>query len=262
MKIAAVQMEVTFCEPERNYQRARHFIEEAARNGADTVVLPELFTTGFFPKDDLDHWADLDGDMIRNFGSAIAKEFHINLVAGSVLTKRDEKYYNTSFVFDREGNQVACYDKIHLFSFSGENNYFSPGSNLCTFELDGVPCGLIICYDVRFLEQVRSLCLKGIDILFVPAAWPEKRREHWTTLNRARAIENQIYVVNVNVCGEANNTLHAGHSAIISPWGEYLAQAELQEELLISDVDFGVVKEIRETINVYRDRRPDLYRLD
>lgn len=262
MKVALAQMDIAFLEPDINYQKVVSLIEAAAKQGADTVVLPELWNTGFFPKDNLDRWADNDGLRTRQVVSQAAKNYNINVVAGSVLTKRQGKYYNTSYVFNRDGQEVARYDKIHLFSYMGEHDYFSSGESLCTFELDGVACGLIICYDLRFLELIRSLCLKGIDVLFVPAAWPDKRRQHWVTLNRARAIENQIYVANVNCSGLIDGNLFAGYSSLIDPWGEYVVQAQAEESLTIAEMDLATVQQIRDTINVYRDRRPDLYELD
>ena len=262
MKVALAQMDIAFREPDINYQKAVSMIADAARQGADTVVLPELWNTGFFPKDELDQSADSDGERTRQVISQAARQHQINVVAGSVLTKREGKHYNTAYVFDRSGQEVARYDKIHLFSYMGEHNYFSSGDSLCTFELDGVTCGLIICYDLRFVELIRSLCLKGIDVLFVPAAWPDKRRQHWVTLNRARAIENQIYVANVNCSGLIDGNLFAGYSSLIDPWGEYVVQAAAEEGLLIGEIDLAMVQQIRDTINVYRDRRPDLYELD
>ena len=118
------------------------------------------------------------------------------------------------------------------------------------------------CYDIRFLELIRTLALKEIDILFVPAQWPVPRLNHWETLNLARAIENQIYVVSNNSCGTAGETVYAGHSAVIDPWGEVLAKGSYNEEIITQDIDLEVVEKIRNTINVYRDRRPNLYKID
>ena len=112
-----------------------------------------------------------------------------------------------------------------------------------------------------FPELTRSLILQGADLLFVPAEWPAVRVAHWQTLNRARAIENQIFLACCNGCGTAGETVYSGHSAIYDPWGEILAQAGAKEEIIFADCDFSVKEKIRESINVFRDRRPELYEL-
>lgn len=123
----------------------------------------------------------------------MAKEYRVNIIAGSVANCRDEKIYNTAAVFNRDGEVVMEYDKVHLFSPSGEHEYFEHGKNICNFELDGIPCSLVICYDIRFPELIRSEMLAGSKVQFVVAQWPDTRLLHWDTLNRARAIESQSF---------------------------------------------------------------------
>ena len=185
----------------------------------------------------------------------------MNIVAGSAVTVRDGSVFNTAYVFDRGGACVAAYDKTHLFTPMGEHEYFTPGDHLCTFTLDGVKCGLIICYDLRFPELTRSLVLQGADLLFVPAQWPALRRAHWQTLNRARAIENQIFLACCNSCGRAGDVVYGGSSAIYDPWGSVLQEAGAEEEIITADCDFSVQEMIHSSINVFRDRRPELYAL-
>ena len=156
---------------------------------------------------------------------------------------------------------VAEYDKTHLFTPSGEHEYFQAGSHICQFALDGKKCGIIICYDLRFPELARTLALEGIELLFVPAQWPEKRTMHLMTLARARAVENQIFLALCNSVGTAGETHCGGHSAIIDPWGEYLARAWDGEETITGEADFAVIDSIRGSINVFRDRRPGLYQI-
>lgn len=262
MKVVGLQMDVQFSNPDANYEKAESLIREAMREKVDVLVLPEMWNTGFFPKEGREQLADEEAQRTFSFLSRLAKEFDVNIVGGSILERRADKYYNTALVVNRKGELVARYSKVHLFTFMKEEDYFEAGNELCTFELDGVPCGLIICYDLRFLELIRSLCLKGIDILFVPAEWPDKRVVHWETLSRARAIENQVFVAAVNGCGTMGDTQYGGHSALIDPWGEYLAKAGEKEEVFSAELDLKKVQDIRETINVYRDRRPDVYQLD
>lgn len=257
MRVSCVQLDMKLGDVKANFAHAEAMIREAVnRDHPDTVVLPETWNTGFFPQE-LAPCADDDGKATKALCSALAKELHINIVAGSVANRRADGYYNTAYVFDRSGNLVAEYDKTHLFTPSGEHNFFRMGSRTCRFTLEGIPCGLIICYDIRFPELIRSLTVQGVDLLFVVSQWPAKRAMHLDTLARARAIENQTFLALCN--SAAADTACAGHSAIIDPWGEYLAQAGETEEIISADLDFSVIQGIRESINVFRDRRPELY---
>ena len=261
MKIACAQMDMRLGDSAYNFAHAEELVRAAAAKGADVVMLPETWNLGFFPKEGLAEQADPNGENVRHVFGALAKELGVNIVAGSAVTNRDGKVYNTAYVFDRSGACIASYDKTHLFTPMGEQDYFTPGDHLCTFTLDGVKCGLIICYDLRFPELVRSLALQDIELLFVPAEWPAVRREHWQTLNRARAIENQIFLACCNGCGTAGETVYGGFSAIYDPWGTVLAEAGAAEEIITADCDFAVKEQIRKSIHVFRDRRPEIYQL-
>ena len=257
MRVSCVQLDMKLGDVKANFAHAEAMIREAVnRDHPDTVVLPETWNTGFFPQE-LAPCADDDGKATKALCSALAKELHINIVAGSVANRRADGYYNTAYVFDRSGEVIAEYDKTHLFTPSGEHNFFRLGSRTCRFTLEGIPCGLIICYDIRFPELIRSLTVQGVDLLFVVSQWPAKRAMHLDTLARARAIENQTFLALCN--SAAADTACAGHSAIIDPWGEYLAQAGETEEIISAQLDFSIIQGIRESINVFRDRRPDLY---
>ena len=261
MKISCIQMNMLLGEADHNFARAEALIRQtAAAEQPDTVVLPETWNTGFFPAD-LSACADENGKRTKAVFSALAKELHINIVCGSVANRKADGFYNTAFVFDREGGVAAEYDKTHLFSPSGEHEHFRPGSGTCLFTLDGRKCGLIICYDIRFPELTRTMTLQGVDLLFVVAQWPAKRAMHLETLARARAIENQMFLALCNSVGTAGNTRNAGRSAVIDPWGEYLARAGEDEEVITAQADFSVIEGIRSSINVFRDRRPELYRI-
>ena len=261
MKISCIQMDMRLGEVDYNFAHAQTLIREAvAAERPDTVVLPETWNTGYYPED-LAAAADQDGARTKEVFSALARELHVNIVCGSVANQRDGGFYNTAYVFDRSGAVVAEYDKIHLFTFAKEEEHFCPGDHLCRFTLDGQSCGLIICYDLRFPELTRSLTVQGLDLLFVPAQWPDKRSMHLQTLARARAIENQMFLVLCNSVGTAGETRCGGGSVVIDPWGEYLTQAGDGEETITAEADFGVLSGIRSGINVFRDRRPELYAL-
>ena len=259
MKISCVQMDAALGRPEENLARAKALVADAAKAGADVVVLPETWNVGFFPREGLREMADPGGEGVLRELGGLAEALGVNLVAGSAATVRDGRIFNTSYVFDRKGGCVGRYDKTHLFSPMGEHEYFTPGDSLCVFSLDGVKCGLILCYDIRFPELTRSLALKGIEVLFVPAQWPAVRLEHWRTLTRARAIENQIFLACCNGCGTAGDTVYGGNSAIYDPWGTVLAAAGEREEIISGDCDLAVIEGIRSSMHVFKDRRPELY---
>ena len=262
MRIACAQMDVVLGKPEENLAHAKELIRRAAGTGADIVLIPETWNTGFFPREGLAQMADPDGERTKTEMGSLAEELNVNLIAGSAATLRNGRIFNTSYVFIRAGEVVASYDKTHLFSPMGEHEYFTPGEWVVDFVLDGVRCGLITCYDVRFCELIRTLALRGIDILFVPAQWPAVRTEHWRTLTRARAIENQIFLACCNGCGTAGETVYGGNSAIYDPWGVVLAAAGEGEEIICADCDLSIIDGIRSSIHVFADRRPELYKIN
>lgn len=259
MKISCIQMDMAFGAADENFERAKQLIRAAAQENPDVIVLPETWNTGFFPRENLPALCDTDCARVKQELGALAAELHVNLVAGSVSNVREGRVYNTACVFDRAGSCVAQYDKTHLFTPMGEHEFYTPGDHVCRFRLDGVECGLIICYDIRFPELTRTISLSGAQMLFVVSQWPQTRVEHLTTLVRARAIENQMFAVCCNSCAAAGETKYAGASAIVDPWGKTLAQAAEHEEIITAACDMAVVGDIRQSINVFRDRRPELY---
>ena len=261
MKVACLQMDMLLAKPEENFSHAAKLVKRAMENKPDVLVLPETWNTGFFPRENLQALCDRDGSRVRQVFGALAEQYQVNIVAGSVSNVRGGKVYNTAMVFDRTGVCIASYDKTHLFTPMGEDNYYTPGDRLCTFVLDGVKCGLIICYDVRFPELTRSLTVPGLDMLFVVSQWPKVRTFHLRSLTTARAIENQMFLVCCNSCGTAGQTVYGGNSAIIDPWGETVALAGETEEILTADCDLQILTNIRGSIPVFRDRRPSLYKI-
>ena len=247
--------------PDENFSLAEKLIRESVKEQPDVIVLPETWNTGFFPKENLSDLCCQDGDTVKLRIGELAKKYKVNIVAGSVSNVRNGKVYNTAFVFDRDGICIAEYDKTHLFTPMGEDDYYTCGDHLCRFILDGVKCGIIICYDVRFPELTRSLALQGLDMLFVVSQWPKERIFHLRTLTAARAIENQMFVVCCNSCGTADKTVYGGNSAIIDPWGQTVVAAGEYEEILTGDCDLNTLTYIRNTIPVFRDRKPNLYNI-
>lgn len=242
MKVTMAQFKSQLGAVEKNFELAAKLIRSAGNS--DVVVLPELWTTGYFPTP-LENFADTNAARTAEFISSLARELAINIVAGSVVAEVGGKFYNRCLVSNRAGKIIAAYDKAHLFSFAGEEKIFTAGSRIVTFELDGVSCGVAICYDLRFPEFVRKIALQGVEILFIPAAWSLKRLKPRQILTRARAIENQIFVVFVN---------SSGHSEIINPLGEILCESDTAEGNFTADIDLNSRKNFLETMNLIADR--------
>lgn len=261
MKISLIQMDVKIGEPEANYARAESLIRLAAEEKPDVIMLPEMWNTGYSLKNIMDI-ADHDGERTADTIGPLAKEYGVNIIAGSVSNIVGGKAYNALMVFDRAGKRIAGYNKIHMFKLMEEHLYISPGDSLCLFSLDGVPCGAVICYDIRFPELIRTLALQGCQLLFVPAEWPYPRLGHWRALLIARAIENQMFVAGCNRCGVDGETSFFGHSMIIDPWGEVLGELqEEKEQILTVDIEQSLVSEVRKKIPVFDDRKPETYRI-
>lgn len=262
MKVSCIQLDMKFCDVQFNYAHAEKLIRETVKKeNSDVVVLPETWSTGYYPKDNLMSFCEADGDRIKKAFSLLAKELNVNIVAGSVATLKNGKVYNTAYVFNRKGETVGEYDKTHLFTPMDEHKFFEFGEKVTTFELDSHKCGIVICYDIRFPELARTLALEGIEMLFVVSQWPDKRVEHLKTLTSARAIENQMFVAVCNSCGNADGTQFGGNSRVIDPWGTVLASAGETEEVITADCDFTVIDGIRKSINVFNDRKKEIYNI-
>ncbi|WP_110953974.1 carbon-nitrogen family hydrolase [Anaerosinus massiliensis] len=261
-RISLIQMDVAFAKPEENYQRAVQLMENAMKEKPDIIVFPETMNVGFFPKEGLSTLADVDGEKTKEVFGAFASAHHVNIVAGSVANKKEGNIYNTLYVFNRLGEVVGAYDKVHGFTPSDEHHYFKGGNKVIHFSLDGIKCSCVICYDMRFPEFIRTATLQGVDLMFIPAQWPLARKLHWVTLATARAIENQMYVCAVNACGYAGETKYGGNSLLINPWGEPICHMGTEEEIQTGEIDMEMIQGIRESINIFRDRKPAYYKVD
>ncbi len=258
MKVSVLQMPVAIGDREKNTATLERMMAAAMADSPDVVVLPELWDIGFFPRP-LEDYLDKDGTAEKTL-SALAKKYGVNLVGGSVAVQDGGAAANRCFVFDRGGTRIAQYDKSHLFSPAKEDRFFRKGDSIGAFSLDGVPCAVMICYDLRFPELCRRLALEGAAVIFLPAAWPTARIGHWRILSEARAVENQVFFVAVNGSGAfANGMPLGGRSAILDPWGKRLAEAGESEAILTADLDLSVREGIKSSIDVFHDRRPDLY---
>ncbi|MGW0839676.1 carbon-nitrogen family hydrolase [Streptomyces sp. NPDC002787] len=224
--------------------------------GADLVVLPELWTTGAFAFESFTSTAEpLRGPTYEAMAKA-ASDAGVWLHAGSIPElDPDGLLYNTSLVFSPSGDLAAAYRKIHRFGFDkGEAVLMGAGSELVTLRLPETTLGVATCYDLRFPELFRGLVDAGAETFVVPAGWPERRRSHWTLLAQARAVENQAYVLACGTAGTHAGVPQAGHSIVVDPWGEVLAEAGSGEEVLTVDFDPTKVATTREQFPALKDR--------
>jgi len=259
MRIACAQMDMRPGACMENHLRAEELVRRAAmEHGAEIVLLPETWNTGFFPED-VYELSEEDGTETKARFSSLARELSIGIVAGSIASRREGRLYNTAYVFAPDGSLAASYDKTHLFTPMGEHRHFTPGRKVCRFELMGLSCGLVICYDMRFPELMRTLALPGLDVVFAVSQWPERRISQLLTLSAARAIENQVFLALCNSCGALGDTRFGGNSRIFDPYGEALAGAGTGEEIISADIDPTVLRKVRSAIPVFRERRPELY---
>ncbi|MEN8649649.1 carbon-nitrogen family hydrolase [Streptomyces sp. 21So2-11] len=236
-------------------QRVASLVSE--QRGADLVVLPELWPVGAFAYESFVAEAEPVEGATYDVMSKAARDAGVWLHAGSIVERDPEgPLYNTSLVFSPDGELARTYRKIHRFGFDkGEAVMMAAGEELVTVRTEALTFGLATCYDLRFPELFRGLVDAGAEAFVVPAGWPARRREHWTLLARARAVENQAYVLACGTAGTHAGVEQAGHSIVVDPWGEVLAEAGTAEEVLSVELDPAKVATTREQFPALKDRR-------
>jgi predicted amidohydrolase len=268
VRAAAVQLNATE-DVDRNLERADRLVRDAAARGAELVVLPEKWTV----LGKREHMAagaqTLDGAAI-SWARATAAQLGIDLVAGSLFEHVEdaEKGFNTSVHIGPDGEIQSVYRKIHLFDVEvdgavyAESSTEDPGDEIVVTDLaNGLRLGMSVCYDLRFPELYRILTLRGAELLTVPAAFTlPTTRDHWEVLVRARAIENQCFVIAANQIGDHPGGLRSGgRSLIVDPWGLVLATAPDTECAIVADLDLENLRDIRRRLPSVSRRRPEAY---
>lgn len=260
LQLALIQMHVDAGNPDANFVRLETKLNEAM-NGLvkpDMIMLPEMWNTGY-ALEQINELADQDGERTKALLSAFSRNHKVQIFGGSIAEKRADGVYNTTYVFNEQGEIHAEYSKIHLFRLMDEEKHLKQGDKLGLLNVSGTDAGMMICYDIRFPELARKLAVNGAKLLFVPAQWPNPRLHHWRTLLMARAIENQMFVIACNRCGTSGTSTFFGHSLIIDPWGEIIAEAGEDEAIIRAEIDLTLVDAVRSKIPVFEDRRPQLY---
>jgi deaminated glutathione amidase len=268
MKIAALQM-VSTTDVARNLDRAASLIDEAARAGAQLVALPEYFChLGVRDTDKLAIAEDDGAGPIQQLLSDCARRAGVWLVGGTMpmRTAQPERVRNSCCVYAPDGRRVARYDKMHLFAYDNgrerydEGRVLEAGDTRVAFEAEGLRIGLSVCYDVRFPELYRALCKPPCDLLCVPSSFTYTTGQaHWELLLRARAVENQAYVIAPAQGGTHENGRRTwGHSMVIDPWGEVLAVRDEGEGVVMAQIDRARIDGVRRQLPALTHRRADL----
>ena len=256
VRVAAIQHDITWHDRDANYEHLAPMIAGAAASGARVVLVTETFSTGF--SFDTPGIAEPEGGSSSQFLASMAST-HGVWVGGSCPevtpdAPADDQRPSNVFVLASPDGVQHRYRKIHPFSHADEERYVRAGDQFVTVDVDGLRCSLFVCYDLRFADEFWALA-QGSDAYFVVANWPAKRRLHWSALLRARAIENQAYVVGVNRVGSGGGLDYSGDSAIIDPLGEVLATGAGVETVLLADLDAAHVAATRDHFRFLQDRR-------
>ena len=269
LRIASVQLAKQPTK-EETYAHIRALVGAIPDGAADLVMLPEMWNGPYdarlFPT-----FAEPDGGPSWGFLSALAKETRVYLCGGSIAEREGERVYNTSYVFDPEGRQIAKHRKMHLFDIdvTGGQRFFesdtlTAGNSVTVFDTPFCRIGLCICYDFRFPELARLTVDAGAKVLLVPAAFNMTTGPaHWELLFRSRAVDNQVYTVGVAPARDPDASYRSwGHSIVCSPWGDVLMQADETETVRITALDLDRLEQVRKELPVLKQRRTDVYRLE
>lgn len=270
VKTAVLQTKV-WTDKKSNIGEAAKKLKLLADQQVDLVTLPEMFNCPYqtpnFPV-----YAEPEGGECWQACSALAKEYGIYLSAGSMPEcDGDGRIYNTAYVFDRQGRQIAKHRKVHLFDIAvkggqsfKESDTLTAGEDITVFDTEFGKMGLCICYDLRFPELARLMVQEGAKVLLVPAAFNMTTGSaHWEILFRNRALDNQVFVIGTAPARDASSGYTSwGHSLVVSPWGDILEQLDENEGYLIQKLDLARVEQVRQELPLLAHRRTDLYRLE
>ena len=266
--VAAVQMASVIGEVDKNLEKARRLVEQAALQGANLVCLPELFNTGYFCHTGhfdnvyFDLAEPLDGKTITAFRN-ISRETGITIIVPFFEYSKPGVYYNSACLINERGEIVGCYRKAHIpWSMTGwEKFYMRPGYELSVYNTSYGKVGIMICYDRDFPETARTLGLKGAEIIVVPNGAPAALTEIWKSIMQTRAYENQTFVVGACLTGRTDEEHHefSGHSLAVNPFGQIEKQLQREEGILLAELDLSLIHQARKKRFLYRDRRPEIY---
>lgn len=257
------QLEIRRGDPPHNLDLIERDSKRASAMGVDLLCLPEMVTTGFDWKKNRELL--LEASQHHEAIADMARRHEI-AICGSFLERADSGMpCNTLLYFDKTGTLLAKYRKVHLFTLFREDRHVEAGDEIVVADIKHVKAGFGVCYDLRFPEIFRKNTDLGAEIQILPAAFPHPRLEHWRTLVRARAIENQCFFIAVNQSGREHHDSgvgaahYFGHSMVVDPWGEILLELGEAEDMQVVEIDLGQVAQTRSKLSALKDRRPELY---
>ncbi|XP_061743943.1 omega-amidase NIT2 [Nerophis ophidion] len=265
-RMAVIQLQVGSVKAD-NLSRARRLIDEAAQQGSKVVVLPECFNSPYGTNFFAAYAENIPGQSTQLLAQA-AKHNNIYLVGGSIPEEDAGKLYNSCVVFGPDGHILLKHRKIHLFDIDipgkicfQESETLCPGNTLSTFNTPFCKVGVGICYDMRFAELAQLYSRKGCQLLVYPGAFNMTTGPaHWELLQRARALDNQVYVATASPARDPSSSYVAwGHSSVVNPWGEVMVQAGSEEAVIYADIDLQYLAEVRQQIPITAQRRHDVY---
>ncbi|MEG0250101.1 MAG: carbon-nitrogen hydrolase family protein [Peptostreptococcus sp.] len=267
-KVGIVQMNVGN-DKVKNIEKAIRMIKEAADNGAELVLLPEIFMCPYNNQCFSEYAEEFPGETSKAMMKA-AKESSIYLLAGSIPEKSDGKIYNSSYFYNREGVLIAKHRKMHLFDINieggqkfKESDVLTPGDDFTVVDTDLGKIGIAICYDVRFPEYFRAMTMLGAEVVLLPAAFNMTTGPaHWEMSIRMRAVDNQIYMIAAAPArDESSSYVSYANSMVVSPWGTIEASAGIDEKILYSEVNSGKLAKVRKELPLLKHLRKDKYAL-
>ena len=253
MRIASVQLKVGGESKEKALEHASQMIRRC--QGADLILLPELWNIGFMSFDRYREEAETQEGPTLVLLRGLAKELSCHLHIGSLVERREDRLYNSSFLLDPKGEVLGSYQKIHLFTYqSQEAEILTAGTSATAIATEFGNFGLATCYDLRFPELFRKMLDQGAEFFLISSAWPYPRLEHWLLLNRTRALENLSCLISSNCVGINRGTQFVGHSLVVDPMGQIIAGSNDEECIVWAEVDRDIVLRARAEFPALKDR--------
>jgi len=253
MRIAGLQLDIAWEDKPANFDKVRRLVAAAKLPPGSLLLLPEMFSTGFSMN--VAGIAEAEGGPTEAFLASLAKEQGLTVSGGVVVRAPDGRGLNQSLTVGPDGAVVARYSKIHPFSYAGETTHYAPGTETLTYPWGGAVVSPFVCYDLRFPEVFRNAVKKGAQVLTVVANWPEPREAHWLALLKARAIENQAFVIGVNRCGRDPKLAYSGRGQVLDPRGAVLADGGAAEGVFGAEIDLASLLAYRKDFPALQDMR-------
>lgn len=255
---ATIQMDIKMGDIDANLRTAQNLIKKASKYKPQLIVLPEMFATDFYYPYVKEISKDVFNELMSFFINT-SYNYGCYIVGGTIPELVNGRLYNTSFVSSPDRNIIGYQRKIHPFTLTEEDKYFTGGDTLNVINCPLAKLGIIICYDIRFPEVARSLTLKGAEVLICPAQFPAPRQHHWEILLKSRAIENQVYMIGANRIG-GRKIKYFGKSLVVDPFGEVVEEIGSSEDVLIANIDLEKIEAVRKHMPVLTERKPEAYK--